>query len=104
MDFDPVYSQDVPVEDTGKSTQSTAAAVKYEISPIIGILILEDNSYDNSLMFGVRSLITITKKYALEGEIGFSPSSFRYGIDDGNSTITTIEEGIRIFNYGGNYL
>jgi len=36
----------------------------YEISPIIGVFIFEDNSYDNSLMFGVRSLINITKRYA----------------------------------------
>ena len=42
----------------------------YEISPIIGVFIFEDNSYDNSLMIGVRSLINITKRYAIEGEIG----------------------------------
>ena len=50
----------------------------YEISPIIGVFIFEDNSYDSSLAIGVSSLFNITKRYALEGEIGFSPSSFNY--------------------------
>ena len=76
----------------------------YEISPIIGVFIFEDNSYDNSLMFGVRSLINITKRYAVEGEMGFSPSSFKYEIDYGNRDVTTIKEGLKIYNYCGNFI
>ena len=67
----------------------------YEISPIAGLFIFEDNSYDNSLMLGVRALINVTKKYAIEGELGFSPSSFNYGIFDRNSAV---KDNLKIYS------
>ena len=73
----------------------------YEISPILGAFVFEDRTYNNSLIIGVKSLINITKKYALEGEIGFSPSKFNYGIL-GGSLIK--EENLKIYNYCCNFI
>ena len=72
----------------------------YEISPILGVFIFEDRSYDNSLMLGVRSLVNITNRYALEGEVGFSLTSFNYGVIGGVSK----KEDLKIFNYCCNFI
>lgn len=72
----------------------------YEISPILGAFVFEDRTYDNSFMLGVKSLVNITKKYALEGEIGFSPSSFNYQIL-GNPLN---KEDLKIYNYCCNFI
>ncbi|MFC1693853.1 outer membrane beta-barrel protein [Candidatus Latescibacterota bacterium] len=95
-----VYAQNKVIMNKDEKLNSK----NYEISPIIGVFIFEDNSYDNSIMFGVRSLVNITKKYAIEGEIGFSPSTFTYGIDYENSDITTIKEDLKIYNYCSNFI
>ena len=73
---------------------------KYELSPILGGYIFEDESYDNSLMFGVMGLLHITNRYALEGEIGFSPSSFNYRMDVGPFQ----KENLNIYNYSCNFI
>ena len=90
----------IPILAADLKDKEFGSAETYEISPIAGIFIFEDNSYNNSLMLGVRALINITKKYALEGEIGFSPSSFNYGTDSNPS----IKDDLKIFNYCGNFI
>jgi len=70
-----------------KNDEEQSSFKRYEISPIVGVLTF-DNIYNNSFIFGVRPLINITKKYAIEGEISFSPSN-----------ITTTKEDLKIFNY-----
>lgn len=89
----------VPIFSSDLSNKKFGSVETYEISPIVGVFIFEDNSYDNSLMLGVRSLINITKKYAIEGELGFSPSSFNYDYVNSN-----IKEDLTIFNYCGNFI
>jgi len=66
----------------------------YEISPILGVFVFEDRTYDNSFMLGVKP------KYALEGEIGFSPSSFNYQIY--GSPLN--KENLKIYNYCCNFV
>lgn len=72
---------------TNKKNEEESSFISYEISPIFGMLTF-DSIYDNSFVFGVRPLINITKKYAIEGEIGFS-----------SSKMTATKEGLNIFNY-----
>jgi hypothetical protein len=74
-----------------------------EISPIIGVFLFEDESYGNSLLFGVRPLINISPKYAVEGEMGISPSSLKYEIDYGNG-YKRYKEDLMIYNYCVNFI
>ena len=86
------YSQD--------ASKKTGTAGTYELSPIFGALVFEDKSYDNSFMLGVRGLLHITKKYALEGEISFSPTSFRYNVQ----SEPQVKEDLNVFNLNCNFV
>jgi len=88
-----LFSEDLIKKEYGSSGT-------YEISPILGAFVFEDRTYDNSFMLGVKSLINITEKYALEGEVGFSPSSFNYQIY--GSPLN--KEELKIYNYCCNFI
>lgn len=90
--YDSSYSQN--------AEQKTGTAGTYEVSPIFGALVFEDRSYDNSFMLGVRGLLHITKKYALEGEISFSPTSFRYNVQ----SEPQVKEDLNVFNLNCNFV
>ena len=72
----------------------------YEISPIFGAMVFEDKSYDNSVIIGLRGLLHLTKKYAIEGEMSYAPTSFRYGVTGGQ----IIDENLNIFNLNCNFV
>lgn len=96
-----IVSFNVDMKSQDKSNKFGAEG-SYEVGPILGGYIFEDNSYNNSFMCGLRGLINITGKYALEGEIGLSSTNFNYTIE--NEGNIKHNDDSKIFNYCANFI